>query len=414
MSEIIAVLLFICGCALGAFAVRRFATRDVVPRADLDEAKVQNQVLTAKMEALQERVQQQQADEARTNEKFENLATKIFDAQADKFTKNSKEKLDVLLNPLQTQLKSFQEKVDQHVKEQFSLKDQIANIVALNSRMSQETINLTNALKGQSKTQGDWGELVLENILEASGLRRDDDYVLQGTDLGLKDENGRVQKPDVVVKLPERKHIIIDSKVSLTHYEAYFSAEEAGGKASALRNYLASVRSHVIGLQVRGYQHNEKLGTPDFVLMFVPTEGAYALAIQEDKELHNFAWDKRIVIVCPSTLFATLRTVASIWRLELQNRNAIDIAKRGGALYDKFASFVEDMKRVGKQIEATDKAYGEAMNKLSDGKGNILWQVENLKQLGAKATKNLPIGLIETDESVEAEVIDIADKIQAN
>ncbi len=261
--------------------------------------------------------------------------------------------------------------------------------------MTQETEGLTKALRGDVKAQGDWGETKLRKILEESGLRKGTDYIEQGDGLALKHiEDGSVIKPDVIVMLPERKHIIIDSKVSLTHYSRFSNAQNDAERASHLEDYLASVKKHVDGLEKRRYQDTEKLGTPDFVLLFMPIEGAYSLAIQQDDNLHHYAWDKKIVIVCSSTLFATLKTIASIWRLELQNQNAIEIARQGGALYDKIALFVEDMVKLGTQLDTTKKTYDNTMNKLSSGTGNILRRTENLKKLGAKASKKLPPDLI--------------------
>jgi DNA recombination protein RmuC len=242
------------------------------------------------------------------------------------------------------------------------------------------------------KAQGAWGEVILEKILEESGLRKDKDYTLQGTDMGLRHaEHGGVLKPDVIINLPEDKHVIVDAKVSLTSYERYCAAENDAERALHLKDFLLSLRNHVGGLEKRRYQDTDKLGTPDFVLMFLPIEGAYSLAVQEDPTLHSYAWDKKIVIVCPATLFATLRTIASVWRIELQNRNAQEIARQGGNLYDKIVSFVEDLQKLGDRINAARDSYEDAFKKLSTGQGNILKRAENLRALGLKTSKKLTV-----------------------
>ncbi len=334
---------------------------------------------------------------------FENLAHKIFEEKTKIFKKQSQENLDVILSPLKEKLSDFQKKVDDsfgnQAKEQFALKEQIKMIVEANDKITLQAEGLTNALRGDSKTQGDWGEVQLENILQNSGLRKDEDYILQGTGLGMKDsETGKLQKPDVIINLPEDKHVILDSKVSLTHYERYFSEDDDVLRSGHLKQFLASVKKHVTDLKERRYQETDKLGTPDFVLMFMPIESAYMLALQEDRNLHQFAWEKGVAIVCPSTLFSTLRTIASLWRLVLQNKNSQEIARQGGALYDKIAGFVGDMQSLGKNLKTLEGTYESAMNKLSTGQGNILGRTEKIKALGAKAAKSLPTALVESDE----------------
>ncbi len=334
---------------------------------------------------------------------FENLANRIFDEKTDRFKKESREDLGNLLNPLRERLQEFQKKIDDsfgdQMKEHISLKEQIKHIVSVNEKMTQQTENLTKALKGDVKTQGNWGEMILEKILEGSGLRKGEDYIVQGTNLGLKHvEDGSLIKPDVIIMLPEDNHIIVDAKVSLTAYERYCGTDDAGERTKYLKDYLLSVRAHVGGLETRRYQDTDKLGTPDFVLMFMPIEGAYSLAMQEDPSLHSYAWDKKIVIVCPSTLFATLKTIDSVWRLERQNKNTQEIARRGSLLYDKVAGFVSAMQDLGKRIEATQKTYDDAFKKLSTGTGNIIRQTEELKALGIKSSKTLPKELLEAGQ----------------
>ncbi|MDX2028808.1 MAG: DNA recombination protein RmuC [Alphaproteobacteria bacterium] len=348
-------------------------------------------------------------------DRFENLANRIFEEKTARFRQDSQDGISQLLSPLRERLQDFQKKVDEsfghQAKEQFSLKKEIERIVAVNEKMTLQTEGLSKALKGDAKAQGNWGEVMLEKILEESGLRKGKDYIVQGTELGLRHaEDGRALKPDIIIMLPDDKHIIVDSKVSLTAYAKYCEAEDAQ-RQMHLKDCLASLRSHVDGLEQRRYQDAGKLGTPDFVLMFVPVEGAYALAVQQDTKLHNYAWDKKIVMVCPSTLFATLRTIASVWKMEMQNQNAMEIARRGGALYDKVAGFVDDMQKLGKQLDGASTSFANAMNKLS-GRGGVLRQTETMKALGAKASKKLPIELLGVE--TEAEIISLSPEPSAN
>lgn len=329
---------------------------------------------------------------------FENLSRRIFEENSERFTKQSQQGLGELLNPLKERLVEFQTKVDKsfgdQAKEQFALKNEIERIVKVSNSMNTQTENLTKALKGDVKAQGNWGEVMLEKILEASGLRAGIDYSVQAESLALRNMDGQLQKPDVIINLPEGRHVIIDAKVSLTHYERYIAEADDVTRALHFRQFLDSIRTHVKGLSEKRYQQLDQLGTPDFVLMFMPIEGAYAIAMQEDPQLHNFAWERKIVLVCPATLFATLRTIASIWRLELQSQNALKIAQESGLLYDKFVGFVEDMQSIGKQIERTQTVYGEAMSKLKSGKGNLIRKTEQLKIMGAKTAKNIPAELV--------------------
>jgi DNA recombination protein RmuC len=376
-------------------------------REELQERREAAIRLEAEKNAIAEKVEQHQQDiqkmEAQLVQRFENLSNKIFEEKSEKFKKLSQESLDQLLSPLKDKLSDFQKKVDesfgQQAKEQYSLKEQIEKIVLSNKEITQQAENLTNALKSDTKKQGNWGEIILEKILEDSGLRKGEDYILQGKDMGLKHpETGAAVKPDVVVKLPEGKHIVIDSKVSLTHYEQFVNAEDDGSRAGHLKKFIGGLKSQIGELEKRRYQDTDGLGTPDFVIMFLPIEGAYMAALTEDPDLQNHAWDKKVVMVCPSTLFATLRTIESVWRLERQNQNALEIARQGGGLYDKVAGFVGDMQKMGQQIQTVTKTYDAAMNKLSMGQGNILKRTEDLKVLGAKTSKSLPADLINEDK----------------
>ncbi len=372
---------------------------------DLQDSRENAVRQEAENESYLRQIEQSKADfkkmEESSIQRFENLSHKIFDEKNQKFKTQSQESLNELLNPLKEKIVEFEKKVNDsfgtQAKEQFSLKEQIKNIVEVNERMTLQAEGLANALKGDSKAQGDWGEVVLEKILEDSGLRKGDDYSVQGGGKNLRDMDGALQKPDVIVNLPENKHVIIDSKVSLTHYERFFSEENDEARPLHLKQFLASVKKHVVDLEQRRYQDTDKLGTPDFVLMFIPIEAAYVLAVQEDRELQSYAWGKKVILVCPTTLFATLRTVASVWRLELQNKNAQEIAKQGGQLYEKICGFVEDMGVLGRQMGTAQKTYDAAMNKLSVGRGTILGRTEKLKALGAQTSKSLPPELLDVE-----------------
>ena len=338
---------------------------------------------------------------------FENLANRIFEEKSKKFTDQNKTNLDELLKPLGEKIKDFEKKVnDVYVsegKERASLKEQLTMLHQLNQQMSTEAQNLTKALKGESnnKFQGNWGEIILENILEKSGLVKDREYLVQ---MSLTTEDGKRFQPDIVVNLPDGKHLVIDSKVSLNAYERFSSAESDDERQTALKEHLISVKKHIKDLSDKNYQTLYQLKTLDFVLLFIPIEPAFALSVQGDAQLFNDAFDKNIVIVSPSTMLATLRTVASIWRQENQNKNAIEIARQGGALYDKFSGFVEDLIALGNKMRDSQKTYEAAMNKLSTGSGNLVKRTEELKKLGAKATKNLPQSLL---DRADEKLIDI-------
>ncbi len=353
---------------------------------------------------------QKQLDEQRDNflkiEKnfkadFENLAHKIFEEKTTKFKTQSSESINVLLSPLREKLKEFENKVDKSFStqkaEQFSLKEQIKIFVDSSDQMKLQTENLTNALKGDNKTQGVWGEIILEKILQNAGLKKDLNYSIQATGMGLKHaETGQHLKPDVIVNLPDEKHIIIDSKVSLTAYERFCSTDDEAVKTTELKKFMLSVKAKVSELEARRYQDTDGLGTPDFVVMFMPVEGAYMLALQNDQTLHQYAWDKNVVLAGPATLYSTLRTVASLWIMVNQNNNSQEIVKRGNALYDKIVGFVDDMKKVGTNLKTLEGNYDRAMNKLSDGRGSILTQTENMKSLGLTTSKSLPSDMIDT------------------
>jgi DNA recombination protein RmuC len=336
------------------------------------------------------------------NTEFENLANKILDEKSKKFTDQNKENLENVLKPLRERIKDFEKKVeekyDTEQKERATLKGEIKMLHDLNKKISEEAQNLTTALKGDSKKQGNWGELILERILENSGLVKGEEYFTQYSTTN--DAGNRIQ-PDVVVQLPENKQIIIDSKVSLTAYERFVNSDDSDEQESHLKAHLSSVKQHINELHEKNYHTGSGLDSPDFVLMFMPIESSFSTSIRADDELFNYAWDKRIVIVSPSTLLATLRTVASIWKQDKQTKNAIEIAKKSGLLYDKFVGFVKDMKTIGSRLESTQKAYDEGMKKLSEGRGNLVGKAEELREMGAKANKQLPsevLGLEDEDQ----------------
>ncbi|NNE33161.1 MAG: DNA recombination protein RmuC [Winogradskyella sp.] len=325
---------------------------------------------------------------------FELMASKILDEKSEKFTLQNKENIKNILNPLEEKIKTFEKKVDDSQKESISmhsaLKEQLLGLKDLNQQMALEATNLTRALKGDSKTQGNWGELVLERVLEKSGLEKDREYFVQQN---FQREDGSRAMPDVVLHLPDSKKMIIDSKVSLTAYEQMVNAED-DDRAMFLKAHVNSIKKHVDDLSAKNYQDLYDIESPDFVLMFIPIEPAFAVAINEDNNLYNKAFEQNIVIVTPSTLLATLRTIDTMWNNEKQQQNAIEIAKQAGALYDKFDGLYTDLIGVGKKMDSAKSDYSAAMNKLVEGKGNLISRVEKIKKMGAKAKKALPENII--------------------
>ena len=322
---------------------------------------------------------------------FQNLANKILEEKTLKFTEQNQQNLKNILNPLQEKITDFEKKVENTHKESIdyhaALRQQIIGLKDLNVQMSKETVNLTKALKGDSKIQGNWGELVLERVLEKSGLEKGREYEIQKS--FVTEEGNRVQ-PDVVINLPDGKKMIVDSKVSLTAYEKYINEDEEEQKSAFLKEHVNSLKRHVEQLGNKNYQHLYEMESPDFVLLFIPIEPAFAIALNEDTQLYNKAFEKNIVIVTPSTLLATLRTIDSMWTNQKQQDNAIEIARQAGALYDKFEGFVTDLVKIGKKMDEAKSEYEGAMNKLVDGKGNLITSVQKLKIMGAKAKKSLP------------------------
>jgi Uncharacterized protein conserved in bacteria len=348
---------------------------------------------------LHEQLDQQKSELAELQKKlqteFENIANRILKERSNEFVQHNEKNIGEILNPLREKIASFEKKVeeayDKELRDKVSLREEVKKLTELNTRVSEEANNLTRALKGDVKKQGNWGEIILERVLERSGLTKGQEYereeVVEGADMS-------VQRPDVILHLPDNKHIIVDSKVSLIAYERLIAAETDEQRALFQKEHIASLRSHVKLLSEKNYQNAHNLNTPDFVLMFVPIEASFAIAVQADNELFAYAWEKKIVIVSPTTLLATLRTISSIWKQENQSRNAQEIARLSGTLYDKLAGFVTDLGKIKDSIDKAGNSYDEAMKKLQNGNGNIFRTAEKIKELGAKSNKQLPEDLI--------------------
>ncbi len=346
---------------------------------------------------------------------FKTLAAEILEDKSLRFTDSNKESIGEILRPLTERIQHFEKKVeetyDKEAKERFSLASEIRNLQALNARISADAVNLTNALKGESKTQGTWGEVILESILEKSGLVKGREYQTQ---VSLTAADGARSQPDVIVQLPENKQIIIDAKVSLKAYEAFCSEQDTDKRAALLQQHVQSVRQHVRSLGSKDYQNLHSLNSLDFVLLFMPVEAAFSVAVQHDADLFSQAFDQNIILVGPSTLLATLRTIQNIWRYEQQNQNAIEIATAAGALHDKFVAFAGDLEEIGQRIEASRKSYDKAHNKLASGKGNLVARIENLKKLGARTSKKHAAQLLAKAGADEIETLgDASAKEQA-
>lgn len=360
----------------------------VFSRTDADYKNLQLKLAEQQkeMEGLQEKFTTQ----------FENLANKIFDEKGKKFADQNKINLGEILNPLREKISDFEKKVEltntESIKNHSALREQLTNLKELNQQITKEASNLTRALKGDSKAQGNWGEYILESILEKSGLVKGREYFIQES---LTSEDGKRLQPDVVIKLPDNKNLIIDSKVSLVAYERFMSADDETERSIQLKQHIVSLRQHIKGLSEKNYQTLYSAGSLDFILLFVPIEPAFSASVRYDVEIFNDAFEKNIVIVSPSTLIATLRTISSIWKQEFQNRNTVEIARQATALYEKFRGFTEDLIEMGNQLKRTQSSYEGAMNKLSTGKGNLVSSVEKIRLLGLKPTKTIDQRLVE-------------------
>lgn len=376
-------------------------------RNEKDSLAIQLSKKEVDFENLWERNKEQKQEVEQLQEKFtkefENLANKILEEKSNKFTEQNKENLKNILTPLQDKIQLFEKKVEDTHKESIgnnaALREQIKGLSEMNAQMSKETLNLTKALKGDSKMQGNWGELVLERVLEKSGLEKGREYEVQQS---FVTEEGNRVFPDVVINLPDGKKMIVDSKVSLTAYEKYINEDEdETSKNRFLKEHVNSIKLHVEQLGSKNYQDLYQIESPDFVLLFIPMEPAFAIALNEEPALYNKAFEKNIVIVTPSTLLATLRTIDSMWTNQKQQENAFEIARQAGALYDKFEGFVSDLIKIGKKIDESKLEYQGAMNKLVDGKGNLITSVEKLKKMGAKAKKALPDSILRRADNDE-------------
>jgi DNA recombination protein RmuC len=353
--------------------------------------KTVNENLAEKLENQKSEIENLQK---RLTTEFENIAQKIMKERSDEFSISNHKNLSEILNPLKERIQNFEKKVDEtydrELRDKISLRQEVKELIRLNTQVSEDANNLTKALKGDVKKQGNWGEVILERVLERSGLTKGQEYereeVVDGAD-------STVQRPDVIIHLPDNKHIIIDSKVSLVAYERLMSAETEHQQISYLKDHINSLRSHVKLLSEKNYQNAQNLNTPDFVLMFLPIEASFSVAVQGDGDIFAYAWERKIVIVSPTTLLATLRTISSIWKQENQTKNAQEIARLSGALYDKFIGFAEDMAKIKANIDRTSGAFDDAMKKMKDGSGNIIRTAEKIKELGAKTgNKSLPAG----------------------
>jgi DNA recombination protein RmuC len=343
------------------------------------------------LRVLQEREKMNAENAERLELRLKDLTQQIFTEKTRAFREDSLKGMELMLSPFREKMSEFSRKVEEmhltDTKDRLKLHAEISRIVEASAKMSQETENLTRALKGDVKMQGNWGEMILEKILESSGLRSGEEFILQGKDMKLKDEEGKHQMPDVVINLPDNKHLIVDSKVSLVAYERYINHQ---GEEN-LSAFLDSLYAHIKGLSSKRYQHLEKIMTPDYVMLFIPLEGAFMLAMQKDKELFTHAWDNNIVLVSPSTLLATLRTVASLWKQERQTKNAIEIARQAGALYDKFVGVADDIDSIRGQLRRVDDSFENLKGKMITGKGSVASRMENLRDLGARTTKQLQV-----------------------
>ncbi len=380
--------------AAHAWSIERAGKEAELRRLDAQAAALSAE-LREQQDSHQQRLSDLQGSRDELRAQFAELAAKIFDEREQRFAENSQQRLGQLLDPLKERIQSFEKRVEesyqQEARERFSLSKELERLQQLNQRLSDEATNLTRALKGQ-KTQGNWGELILERVLEHAGLEKGREYQTQ---VSLKGPDGERFQPDVLIMLPGDKQVVVDSKVSLTAYQQYVAAEDEAIGQAALKQHVLSLRNHVKGLAGKDYKRLEGLHSLDFVLLFVPIEAAFSAALQAEPNLFQEAFDRNIVIVSPTTLLATLRVIDSLWKQERQSQNAREIAERAGWLYDKFVLFIQDLDEVGNRLQQLDKAYAAARNKLTEGRGNLISRSEQLKLLGARASKSLPADLLE-------------------
>jgi DNA recombination protein RmuC len=386
----------------------RLRDEQVNTRAQLDAASQELTDLRARSEKDRESMEQQMQllMDAKTalTEQFKILASDIFDEKSKRLTEQNQTSLSGLLEPLRLKIGEFQGKVEevyvQESKDRSALQEQVRNLVSLNQTLSDDAKNLTMALKGSSKAQGNWGEMILERVLELSGLRKGIEYVAQASQMR---EDGSRAMPDVVINLPEERRLVIDAKVSLVAYERYVAAADDVARAAASKAHIDSVRAHIRGLSGKEYQSLHGAQSLDFVIAFVPIEPAFMLAVTDDSNLFHEAWDRNVLLVSPSTLLFVVRTVAHLWRQEAQTRNAQSIAQRGAELYDKFVGFVDDLENVGTRLDQARDAYGKAHSKLTTGRGNVIRQAELLRGMGVKTSKVLPAPLVAASSALDSD-----------
>lgn len=354
-------------------------------------------VATTNHDNLKEKLEDQKAEISKLQDRFrvefKNLANEILEEKSKKFTEQNRSNIDQLLKPLGEKIRDFEKKIgdtyDKEAQQRFSLKEEVKRLAELNKKISEDAENLTRALKGDSKSQGNWGEMILESILERSGLSKDREYVVQPSFQG---DDGHRRQPDVVVSYPGNRSVIIDAKVSLTAYERMVDASSPELREKYLKEHLSSIRNHVTELSNKNYLDIYQVQSLDFIMMFLPVEPAYLLAIKEDPEIWNYAYDRRILLISPTNLLAALKMIASLWRQEYQNKNALEIARQSGDLLDKFYALLSDLNDIGSRLKLTQKSYDDAINKLSEGKGNLIRRAQRIQELGAKTKKNLPDG----------------------
>jgi DNA recombination protein RmuC len=401
--ELFSIVAFFAGALIAsALLYYKMKAQSAIEKATL-QAEIQsllsknewlNQNITEQKNLLSSSHKQQEGLVNQMNTQFENLAQKIFEEKTAKFTDQNHKNIAAVLEPLKERIKDFEKKVEETYATERSergvLRGELSKLMELNKVMSTETHNLAKALKGEVKTQGNWGELILENILERSGLRKGEEYIVQATNMDLRGEDGQILRPDVIVNLPDEKHLIVDSKMTLVAYEQYSAAETSEEQERTGKLHIESLKKHIDSLSEKKYHAAEKLISPDFVILFMPLEPAFALAFKLKPEIFQYAWERNIAIVSPTTLLATLRTVAALWKQDRQEKNALEIAKRGGLLYEKFAGLLKDIQNLGEKLTAAQKAHEDVLKKVSEGRGNLMDQVEDLKRLGAKTEKSLP------------------------
>ncbi|QNL51108.1 DNA recombination protein RmuC [Olivibacter sp. SDN3] len=362
--------------------------------------------MNAYFESQKDKIEEQKVEMAniksQLNKEFELIANKILDEKTTKFSETNHKTINQLLDPLKENIKTFEEKVEKtynhEAAERNSLRGVVIQLMEQSKLIKNEATNLAKALKGDQKKQGNWGEVILERVLERSGLTKDSEYRLQ---VSYNNEDGKRLQPDAIIDLPEDKHLVVDAKVSLVAYERWINAENDEEKEMFAKQHVTSVKNHVTELSRKNYQDLYKITSPDFVLLFMPIESAFSMSVTYDTELFSEAWDKRVVIVSPSTLLATLRTIASIWKQERQTRNVLEIAREAGALYDKFVGFTADMDKIDRQITLLARTHEDARKKLETGKGSVISKVEKLKKLGAKTSKQIDINLFDEEEFTE-------------